>query len=369
MAATQYQIFCKYLNEDTNKIVNNSSDKEWVSAQDWYQSKVAYNVTDKEATNAMTLAVDSPNTDVKQGETYRTLYEAIKVKMEAYDPITKRRLRFDDLSVEEKKAYSLCHRYLEILDMIANNKCVIEYAMIRPRDELIAVPPITTMATESTSAKTDFHHGGYTQYTVQSGSGANVKRYQPTTTKALLSNAKLLDNDLSKIIYEQLDVAANEKYNMLFTFAGMIQTDEQLDGWLYDGSLHQINGYRFFPDDNVLEYVSNHWHGTISTLPGEVYEIGSPPVKSFNTTPNVPSVSGVTSITVRDVSFSECEMEICNAVYEGMERLQIQPWFLVATCNSLRAALTKIEQLIDIYGRDAVKLGKVVPLDQYIEIV
>ena len=359
MAATQYQIFCKYLNEGTNKIVNNSSDKEWISAQEWYQSKIAYNVTDKTASNAMTLAADSPNTTIKRGETYRALYDALCVKMGKVDSVTQTRLRYSDLSVEEKKVYDLCKRYPDILEMVANDKCVIEYAMIRPYDELTVVSPIVT----STGSSTDFHHGGRT-----SATGGKV--YKPTQKKELEAGAKLLDSDLAKIIYEQINSTTNEKYNMLFTFSGMIQTDEQLDGWICEGSLCGIRNYRYYEGDQVLEYISPNWHTDVTpSKPGAEYRTGSAPVKSFNGPYNQPSTSGSGGVSLNDVTFPDTTKEVCVAVYEGMERLQVQPWFLVATCNSLRAALTKVAQLIDIYGKDAVKLGKVVPLEQYIEIV
>lgn len=359
MAATQYQIFCKYLSESTNKIVSNSSEKEWVSAQTWYQAKVAYNVTNKDAKNAMVLAIDSVNTNVARGSTYRELYDAIRVKMETPDPVTHKRLKYTDLSVEEKKAYDLCQKYLDILDMVANDKCVIEYAMIRPYDELIVVAPFKD--TEDSSL--DYHHGGHV--TADYG-----KTYKPTLRGALEGSAKVLDGDLAKILYEQLDSARNEKYDMLFTFAGMVQTDEQLDGWICEGVLCTARNYRYYSGDQVLEYLSPNWHQAPNLKPGEEYAIGSLPVRSFNGPYNVPSIrDGYASITVDDVSFSDTDKEICSAVYEGMERLQIQPWFLVATCNSLRAAMTKVEQLISIYGKDAVKLGKVVPIEQYIEIV
>lgn len=362
MASTQYQIFCKYLNENTNKIVNNSSEKTWISAQEWYQAKIAYNVTDKDASNAMTLAVDSANTSVKKGSTYRELYDALKLKMENVDPETKTRLRYPDLTVEEKKVYDLCKKYPEILDMLANDKCVIEYAMIRPPDDLVVVTPIAT----SVSISSDFYHGGPTK------GDFSTKKFKQTTKKELEAAAKTLDNDLSKIIYSQIDATTNEKYNMLFTFNGMVKTDEQLDGWVCEGSLCAVRNYRFHEDDSVMTYTSSTWNGGSNiTKPGEEYEIGGAPIKCFNGVPTTPTNSSSSSNNnaLAEVTFPDVEREICTAVYEGMERLQVQPWFLITTCNSLKSAMTKVQQLIDIYGKDAVKLGKVVPLEQYIEIV
>lgn len=55
--------------------------------------------------------------------------------------------------------------------------------------------------------------------------------------------------------------------------------------------------------------------------------------------------------------------------YDRMKRIKLDPWFLHSTYASLRAVMTKAEELVSFLGKDAVKIGKVVPLDQYIEIV
>ena len=55
--------------------------------------------------------------------------------------------------------------------------------------------------------------------------------------------------------------------------------------------------------------------------------------------------------------------------YDKMKRVKLDPWFLFSTHASLNSAMTKAKELVNILGKDAVKIGKVVPLDQYIEIV
>ena len=55
--------------------------------------------------------------------------------------------------------------------------------------------------------------------------------------------------------------------------------------------------------------------------------------------------------------------------YERMKRIKLDPWFLYSSHGSLRSAMTRANQLVNIMGKDAVKIGKVVSLDQYIEIV
>lgn len=56
--------------------------------------------------------------------------------------------------------------------------------------------------------------------------------------------------------------------------------------------------------------------------------------------------------------------------YEIMERVDIPaPWFLYATCASLTAAMAKAEEIIRIMGTANVMIGKVVDLEEYIEII
>ena len=55
--------------------------------------------------------------------------------------------------------------------------------------------------------------------------------------------------------------------------------------------------------------------------------------------------------------------------YDKMKRIKLDPWFLFSTHASLNSAMIKARELVNILGKDAVKIGKVVPIDQYIEIV
>ena len=55
--------------------------------------------------------------------------------------------------------------------------------------------------------------------------------------------------------------------------------------------------------------------------------------------------------------------------YDKMKRIEIDPWFLFSTHASLTSAMTKAKELANILGKDGVKIGKIVPLEQYIEIV
>lgn len=63
------------------------------------------------------------------------------------------------------------------------------------------------------------------------------------------------------------------------------------------------------------------------------------------------------------------EKQIPYLYYERMKRVKLDPWFLYSTHASLKSAMIKAEELVNLLGKDAVKIGKVVPIEQYIEIV
>lgn len=55
-------------------------------------------------------------------------------------------------------------------------------------------------------------------------------------------------------------------------------------------------------------------------------------------------------------------------IIDTYKRIQLSPWFINCTCGSLDAALAKARILSDMIGIDNVKLIKVVPFDQFIKI-
>lgn len=57
------------------------------------------------------------------------------------------------------------------------------------------------------------------------------------------------------------------------------------------------------------------------------------------------------------------------AYYDNMKRVKYDIWFEHSIHASLRSAMAKANELVNIVGKANVKIGKVVPLDKYIEIV
>lgn len=64
------------------------------------------------------------------------------------------------------------------------------------------------------------------------------------------------------------------------------------------------------------------------------------------------------------------QQESINQLYfDKMKRVSFKPWFFHSKYHSLKAVMTKAQELIDLFGKDHVMIGKEVDLKQYIDIV
>ena len=244
--ATQYQIFCRYLNETVNRTLTNQTKSEWISASE-----------------------------------FKTLKEYYNINKDAYDKLCdvlrhgiKRNSQF---TVEELNIYDSCLKYTTLLDAQSKNRLAVEYAMIRPVDSL-----------------TDDKDG-------------SLKK---------LDSA--LNQQLNELMVNQ-SRPNNPKYDMVFMYDGIARTNEQ----------------------------------------------PLTPTNSINPGPIVMNESPVADVHPP----KDDKKEIPYLYYDNMKRIKLDPWFLYSTHASLNSAMVKAKELVNILGKDAVKIGKVVPLDQYIEIV
>lgn len=60
---------------------------------------------------------------------------------------------------------------------------------------------------------------------------------------------------------------------------------------------------------------------------------------------------------------------IPSVYFDNMKRINHNPWFFYAQYASLKAAMNKAAELVNILGTEGVLIGKCVELDQYIDIV
>ena len=244
--ATQYQIFCRYLNETVNRTLTNQTKSEWISAFEFKTLKEYYNINKD--------AYDKLCDDLRHG--------------------IKRKSQF---TVEELNIYNSCLKYTTLLDAQLKNRLAVEYAMIRPVDSL-----------------TDDKNG-------------SLKK---------LDSA--LNQQLNELIVDQSH-PNNPKYDMVFMYDGIARTNEQ----------------------------------------------PLTPTNSINPGPIVMNESPVADVHPP----KDDKKEIPYLYYDNMKRIKLDPWFLYSTHASLNSAMVKAKELVNILGKDAVKIGKIIPLDQYIEIV
>lgn len=142
---------------------------------------------------------------------------------------------------------------------------------------------------------------------VQSGSKGSKEYYQKVT------QAKSIDTALSNIIVDEA-VSSNPKYDMIFLYDGLVTCEGA-------------------PAVNTSKYIYK---------PGQTQTNEASPLQV-----NPPIV-----------------------YYEKMKRFEgPAPWFLYATASSLTAIMKKAEELVNIMGKNNVIIGKVVDIEEYIDIV
>lgn len=118
-------------------------------------------------------------------------------------------------------------------------------------------------------------------------------------------------------------VPSNPKYDMLFMYTGV--GTATFPGWHLDD---EKNYPQFFPWETKNEQVA------------------------IDTDPKFPP-----------------DHYIPEVYMEHMKRVQLDPWFFHSQHASLKSAMEAATKLVNILGKNSVKIGKVVALDQYIDIV
>ena len=259
MAATQYQIFIRYLNENNGRVLTNQTTIEWIQSEELFELRKFY----------------------QENETQYNKWVADMNK-----PINP--MHITDLTAYEASIYYKCKRYLEIQDHLdsKDGKYVEEHCKIRSYD------------TEGETGK----------------------------TAALKKNAKSIDIDFYTYVIDETQ-AENPKYDMIFMYDGISHIE--YPGWPKNW-------------DKLTKEQKNKWMTK--------YENADESVTDLNPEP----------------SCSHINPEI---YYERMKRVKIDPWFLHSTHASLNSAMSKAKELVNLLGKNAVKIGKIVPLEQYIEIV
>lgn len=248
MAATQYQIFYRYLNESVNRVLTNRTNIDWISAEEWLKLQGEY------------AEYKSKYNDIVQMLT--VVNYAYRKDPLAYESAKDRVLKLQSLDAKELKIYQTCKRYEEVADLLDKEKIVEEYCIVEPADSLQPSDPNGTLARKKAER----------------------------------------DMELYQYVIDEAHVD-NPKYDMVFMYDGIAKAESRT--------------------------------GTVDYNPPRTGD-----------TRQIPYV-----------------------YYERMKRIKLDPWFLHSTHASLTSAMTRARELVNILGSDGVKIGKVVPLEQYIEIV
>lgn len=263
MAVTQYQIFCRYLNETVNHTLTNRTTIEWISAEEMKALNDFYEANKEEYADIIKMLTENNYAYTKDPSLYASVQNTV--------------LRENQLSVQQLNIYTQGKRYDEVQDKIEKGKMTVEYCILEPADSL-------------------------------GGTKKEGNKEVPADTNGTMAKAKA-ERDLALYQYVINEAkATNPKYDMVFMYDGIAYAESRL----VKSGKPQAD-YNPDPEDNAKQ---------------------------------VPYV-----------------------YYERMKRIQLDPWFLFSTHASLTAAMTKAKELVSLLGKDAVKIGKIVPLDQYIEIV
>lgn len=70
-----------------------------------------------------------------------------------------------------------------------------------------------------------------------------------------------------------------------------------------------------------------------------------------------------------DIKYGSVEGSMPYLLTDKFERIFMSPWFVHSVHSSLNSVMEKAQILVDKIGHSNVMIGKVVPLDQYIDIV
>lgn len=71
----------------------------------------------------------------------------------------------------------------------------------------------------------------------------------------------------------------------------------------------------------------------------------------------------------QEIYYEGSSGSIPYVVIDRFQRIFASPWFVHSTHASLNSAMTKAEALVKKIGHDNIKIGKIVDLEQYIDIV
>ena len=329
MATTKYEVFTRYFNEVASVIVENPSDVKWISSEDW--RAIAEFSTEWDAILASPTAIDIhtcfeilPNTKLKTSlpntwtqPTTVTISETQYPDSYVYN--RQKKIMQKIVGSMEATYSSLTDGPWETVKTGTSSNAVAIYKFVSSPMELGYMTKNETdfdlITLESTEGRDLDVYGTVTYYTVADGYYDIVDEVR----ERYVAKANYLKK------YEK-GLASKEEIAVLRPSSNTF--DESLDMEYYQNVIDESNANN--PKYNFI-YI---YDGLVKYYPKNP---GSATYKNF-------------------------------WIYDRMKRIELDPWFLYSVHASLASALEKAEQLVQKIGLKAIRIGKIVELDQYIDI-
>ena len=336
MAATKYQLLYRYINEATNTAITNSMENEYIKAEEFYTSHHKIYDSDpntkieaeneKEEMISFGNSPDNPKNDM----------------MFAYDGTKK--IRHKKWIPEVKGCYVI--RDWQKLDrkLIGNRGDFTKDFITLDKDcpELGGIVVCKNLAINN--------------------------KYFPSTITVINDNSLADEGTASNPYYSE------SKINSLITEATIFALN--------------TNGYADHVASSPSRYTSvwssgpyyNKSYTTLYTGPvaieGNNMSMQTFPLTGESGYGQLNSSNLYSSVTITPKQIQTTDVpghyeEVVDDPYlikDTYKRIQMSPWFVHATYGSLETALEKAKILVDMIGLENVKLVKIVPFDQFVEI-
>ena len=343
MAATKYQLLYRYINEATNTAITNSMENEYIKAEEFYTAHHKIYDSDpntkieaeneKEEMISFGNSPDNPKNDM----------------MFAYDGTKK--IRHKKWIPEVKGCYVI--RDWQKLDrkLIGNRGDFTKDFITLDKDspEVGGVVVCRNLTINNKySSNVNFMNPNVIVDNSMADNG--------TPSNPYYSEGKAMSIIKDSTIFKLKDGLSISDFQTLG--ATPIQTypynSRNPSGTIYTGSI-------CVGQNNLTKITYYPYYSNITTTHNN----------ASNSNTGLYNILGVKTSNIETKNVPGHYEEVVDDPYiikDTYKRIQMSPWFVHATYGSLETALEKAKILVDMIGLENVKLVKIVPFDQFVEI-
>ena len=349
MAATQYQVLYRYLNEATNNAITNSANEEYVETLEFYQKD------------------------------HKLLFRSDKEKSEAEDE--KQKMISEGNSPDNIKT--------DMLFAYAGTK-KIKHQIYKPEETGYVVRDYTLLDRRKIGNRGDFskefttlnsptpEDGGTVvcikdimakYFNNSTSTAAKTITVDPTTGDLSNSYGSYFSTDeISKVIREsnifQLNLDPLELLNKYTTTVSTTYPTGYPYGAEYGSYIPASKAFSIdnpAPGFTFSEYTTGRT-GPVVNVIEKGYTNSATVYNSFTINP----MEHIKTVTIP--SRNEDVVSYPYLIKDTYVRIKMQPWFVNYTTGSLERAIAKAKTIVEMIGIENVKVLKIVPFDQFIKI-